>query len=304
MSQSICEIVPMNGVQAMLDSAFANQNNMEAPETPFLDHIMSEGNRSRSTIKLLTGASKVRGVEIQYDQPLLTSAVNENVTGCVATREECDYVETYDFDETQNIGLDLKVYQSELTRTAEENCAFIARKVQKMIVALKEAQAERLGLFAAASFGKWSQDTGNIAGVNVNGAGILEVNTTLDNGTNARPRNSVLYNQIRTALKISRINGAAIFGGLELEQYLRTALAGGSMDSLGFDLGAMIRAFGLATAYDRYLSDALTSVNATDLAVGLGSIVPVGFAKYDADCNKKNDSSNICLFNTSDAAAE
>jgi hypothetical protein len=119
------------------------------------------------------------------------------------------------------------------------------------------------------------------------------VNTTLANGTEARPVNSALFEQIQTALLMSRINGASIFGANELASYLRKAIAGGSSDGLGYDLMAIIERFGLAAVYDRHLTTALAAVNATNLAVGLGSIVPVGFSLYEADFNKLSDSSNI-----------
>jgi hypothetical protein len=136
-------------------------------------------------------------------------------------------------------------------------------------------------------------DTDTIDGTDVNAAGILEVNTTLDNGTNARILNSALFEQIQTALSMSRINGASIFGANELASYLRRAMAAGSQDGIGYDLMAMIQRYGIAAVYDRHLTAALASVNATNLAVGLGSIVPVGFSLYEAECNKLNDSANI-----------
>ena len=138
-----------------------------------------------------------------------------------------------------------------------------------------------------------SVDTDSIDGVNVNGAGILEVNTTLDNGTNARIVNSPLFEQIQLALQMSRINGAGIFGAAGLASYIRRAIAGGSQDGIGYDLLAMIQRYGIAAVYDRHLTAALAGVNATNLAVGMGSIVPVGFSLYEAECNKLNDSSNV-----------
>jgi hypothetical protein len=293
MSQSLCEIVTCAAIQNSLDSAFANQNNMAAIPLPFLTHVMSEGNRSASTIKSLTGASKVRQVEIEYDQPFLTSDINENTSGCAATATECDFVETYTFDTTLNIGKDLTISPQDLVGTCEENGAFVARKLQKIINGLKEKESERLALAAATQFGAWSQDTADIAGTNVSAGGILEVNTILENGTNAKPVNAALFEQIQTALIMSRINGASIFGANELASYLRKAMAAGSQDGLGFDLMAMIERFGLAAVYDRHLAAALVSVNATNLAVGLGSIVPVGFSLYEADFNKMADSTNI-----------
>ena len=142
MSQSLCEIVTCPAIQNSLDSAFANQNNMAPIALPFLTHVMSEGNRSASTIKGLTGASKVRQVEIVYDQPFLTSDINENTSGCDASHTECDFVETYSFDTTLNVGKDFTVSPSDLVGTCEENSALVARKVQKIINGIKEKESE------------------------------------------------------------------------------------------------------------------------------------------------------------------
>ena len=126
----------------MLDSAFANQNNMAPVTLPFLTHIMSEGNRSQSTIKFLTGASKVRQVEIQYDQPFLEDEIETNLTGCKASSEECDYVETYTFDPTENVGKTLLVSPSDLTGTADVICSNAAINVTQFAADCAEPNPE------------------------------------------------------------------------------------------------------------------------------------------------------------------
>jgi hypothetical protein len=290
MSYGLCEIVDCAVVQKKLDEAFLTANNMQPENLPFLNYVMSAENRAASNIELTTNRSKKHTVQVIYDQPLLTSQVKTNGSGCTATREECDTYQTYTFDENENIYLDLTLSPSDLVGTCEENSAFIARKVQKMITALKETLSENLAASVAGQLGGWSADTANIDGTNLTAGGILQVNTTLD-GTPRIP-NTALFEQISRALEMSRIYQAGVFGGNDLVSFMRRAMAGGT-DYLGYDLMQMLAKFGVGTAYDRHLAAELASVKATNLAVGIGAIAPVGFSLYENEANKMADSTNI-----------
>jgi hypothetical protein len=120
------------------------------------------------------------------------------------------------------------------------------------------------------------------------------VNTTLANGTGAaRIANPVLFEQIRTALEMSNYGTTGIFGGNELASYVRRAIAG-SDSAVGYNLRAMLDAYGIGATYDRNLATVLSGVGAaTNLAVGLGSIAPVGFSLYAADGAKIRQEDSI-----------
>jgi len=289
MSAGLCEIIACPTIQTHLDNTF-RANNMRPEKLPFLSYVMSEANRNASSFEIV-GTSKVRTVQVTYDQPMLTSEVSDNTSGCAASTEECDTYQTYDFDTTVNKGVEFTVSPTDLVGTCEENSAFIARKIQKRINVLKEAVSELLADTATSDRGNWSVDTGTIGGVSVNASDILEVNTLLTAGTPSIA-NTALFEQIRTALEMSRIEDAGIFGANELASYLRKAAAG-SGGALEYDIMRMLELYGTAMMYDRHLTSSLTAINATNLAVGIGSIVPAGFSLYEAEANKMNNQTDI-----------
>lgn len=289
MSAGLCEIIDCPTVQKHLDETFA-ASNMRPEKLPFLSYVMSAENRSAADFEIV-GTSKKRTLQITYDQPMLTSEVSQNGSGCSASTEECDTYQTYTFDTTQNEYVEFTVSPQDLVGTCEENSAFIARKINKRIEVLKEAVSENLAATAVSDRGAWSQDTANIDGTNVTAGDVLEVNTKLVDGT-PKVANSALWEQVNTALMMSRIEDAGIFGKNELASYLRRSMAGAD-DSVGYNLLAMLQRYGVAVTYDRHLADAIDAISATNLAVGRGSIIPAGFSLYEAEANKVNNGTDI-----------
>jgi len=289
MSAGLCEIIDCPTMQKHIDDTF-RAGNMRPEKLPFLSYVMSEANRNASSFEI-ADKGKVRPVQVVYDQPLLTSEVGSDGSGCSASTEECDTYQTYDFDTTANRYSEFTVGLTDLVGTCEENSAFIARKIQKRINAIKEAVSEDLADAATSDRGNWSVDTANVDGTNLNATDVLEVNTLLTAGTPSIP-NAAIFEQLRTAMEMSRIEEAGIFGGNDLASAVRRAMAGG-VDSLGYNLATMLERYGVAAMYDRHLTDSLTAINATNLAVGIGSIVPVGFSLYEADGASVNNGTDI-----------
>jgi hypothetical protein len=289
MSAGLCEIVSCATVQQNLDNTFA-ASNMRPEKLPFLSYVMSPENRAASNFEI-TGPSKVKTLQIIYDQPMLTSDVSQNGSGCTASTEECDTYQTYTFDSTANDYVEFTVSPTDLVGTCEENSAFIARKIQKRLNVLKEKISENLADTAVSDRGAWSVDTANIDGTNVTATDILQVNTRLVDGT-PNVINSALFEQVSTALDMSRIENAGIFGKNDLASFLRRSFAGAD-DSIGYNLKAMMERYGIAMMYDRHLASSIDAIGATNLAVGIGSIVPVGFSLYEAQANKVNNGTDI-----------
>lgn len=290
MSYGICEIIQRSILQQNIDDTFL-AGNMRAENLPFLNYVMSEQNRNASNFEIV-GRGKKRTIQVNYDQAMLTSEVEENQTGCEATATECDTYTQYEFDTDVNKASSFTFSVDDLVGSAEENGAFLARKIQKRINLLKEVVSEDLATSAAAQLGLWSQDTANIDGAAVTND-ILQVNTVLDNGAGYKVPNSQIFEQINMALDMSRFDSAGIFGASPLVSAVRRAMAGGTDDAQGYSIMKMLEMYGVTTRYDRHLTTALTSVNATNLAVGIGAIVPAGFSLYEGDRAEMSDDSNI-----------
>ena len=245
-----------------------------------LQFVLSEENRRGATVTPVGRPSKSIPVQVIYDQPFLTSELDTNLSGCVATDSACDLTKTYTLDTTQNIGKTLKVSPHDLVGTAEENSAFVARQVAKLIDLVEQGLAENLAAAIAAQYGRWSVDTASIRGVGVT-ANILQVND-YEGATAAT--NKKLFRQVRQAIQRSRLVSPIVAGG-GMEGYAMDAMTGGESAD-GINLLAQAQRYGFAPVYDRFLSDALASVSATDAVIGLGSIVPLGFSIFENDFNK------------------
>lgn len=284
----------MNAIQDRLDDVYLGASNLTATKTPFLDFVLSPENVATFDLqKRMSRDGKVRSVELRFDQAKLASEVSSNLSGCTATGTDCQNTKDYTFNPDLNRGMDFTLGLTELTESFETNTETIAKALRLRMDAIKEAISIDLATAAVAAAGAWSGDTSDIDGVAV-ANDVLQVNTTLANGTGAaRIANPVLFEQIRTALEMSNYGTTGIFGGNELASYVRRAIAG-SDSAVGYNLRAMLDAYGIGATYDRNLATVLSGVGAaTNLAVGLGSIAPVGFSLYAADGAKIRQEDSI-----------
>lgn len=282
---AVCDIVKAPAIQDVLDNTFSTAQNMREESLPLLSYVMSEENRSafRLDQMISKNTGKLSTVEVLYDQPMLESDIGEITDACTSDRELCDIKATYEFTGV-GYGSSFSLGVGTLSESIEVNSARIAREVKRMMAGIKLFYSKELADYAAAAAGAWSQDTATIDGTSVTGT-VLNVNTTLANGTGVRIPNAALFEQVNRALEMSRYSQAGIFGGNDLVSFLRRALAGGQATILGYDIRAMLDQFGVAVAYDRHVAAATLALgnDSTNIAVGRGAIVPVGFALYESD---------------------
>jgi hypothetical protein len=289
MSASICEIVSAEAVQQRLRESFGFDN-MMPDSTETLRYVLSPENVATAGVTRITGRpSKVNPVKIIHDQRLLESDVLEGRGECTTDNPECDLVQTYNFDTTAAYNSAFFADPKELAGTTEENSGFIARKIQKHIAAVDQKMARLLAESIAAQKGGWSADTANIRGVNLSG-NVLQVNDYI--GTTGTP-NPVLFQQIRRAMRLSRIEGGIVSGGSALVDFFERSFSRNGADS-GWDVTEMLNRYGFAPVYDRFLAEELDSVDgSTNVAIGRGSVIPLAFCLFEDEYNKMRDSTNL-----------
>lgn len=285
---NICELVSCEAIQESLGEAFG-ANNIFPEELGTLRFLTSPENVQSAQITRVTSRSKVNPVKVVYDQRLLDSEVVDGVGGCTVTREECDITQTYNFDTTDAHWQGLTISPQDLSGTCEENSAFVARKIQKLIDVLDRRVAAKAAETIAAEFGNWSTTTANIRGVNVTAGNILQVNDYL--GTSGDP-NPVLSQQIRRAMSLTKIEGGIVSGGSALVDYFERAYSRNGAAS-GWDVGEMAARYGVMPVFDRFLEDELAAVNATNVAIGRGAVIPLVFAMFENEFNKMADATNL-----------
>ena len=294
MSNVICDLVVINAIQDRLDQVYTGKSNLVAQKTPLLNYVMSQENKAAFDIeKRITKDGKLRDLEVRYKQAKLASEVQQDLTGCDATGEVCQVSKTYSFDPDANEGMTLKLGISELSTNPDTNTATIAEEVRLIMDAIKLKVHENLCDAAIAAKGTWSSDAVDIEGTSIV-SNVLNVNTTLPSDSNAlRIANPVLFEQLQTALEMADFGSTGIFGGTELASYVRRAMAG-SDSAIGYNLLSMLEKFGVGATYDRVLASKLASAGSmTNLAVGIGSIAPVGWSIYNQDGAKIQSADSV-----------
>lgn len=283
----------MPAMQAQLDAIHAS-GNMAPENLPCLNHVMSEANRSAFKLDMLMNprTGKIAQVSVIYDQPFVEDDITEITDMCSTENTLCDYEQVYTFNGV-SYGRSFKLGIDDYRGSAEENSARIAREVQKIINGIKIKHSELLATFIGANAGAWSGDTATISGADVT-ANVLQLNTTLANGTGVRIPNAVLLQQLQRAHEMSKFNRSVTFGQDDLVSFLLRALAGGQSTILGYDIRAMLDQYGTAMAYDRHVAAALTTLGgATNVSLAIGAIAPVGYASYDNEYSKINQTDSI-----------
>jgi len=288
MSAGICELVSCEAIQQTLDTAFGIDN-MAAENLGTVAYVFSNENVGSAQVTAVTGRpSKINPVKVVYDQRFLDTEVEAGTASCIQTDLVCDLTEVYNFDTTIKYHKGFAIDAMDLANTCEENSALVARKIAKLIALLDLNTAKRLAAYIALNYGKWSVDTALGRGVGMT-ADVLQVNDYL--GTSGDP-NPVLMSQIRKALQKTQIMGGIVSGGDALDDYARQAFSRNGAAS-GWDMTEMMSRYGFAPIYDRYLADELASVNATNAAIGRGSVIPLVFNLFANPFNQMNDSTNI-----------
>lgn len=271
-----------------MDTAFG-YDNMAPENLGTLAYVFSPENVNAAQVTAVTGRpSKVNPVKVIWDQRFTEDEIEEGRGGCSMTDTICDFSETFNFDTSVAYHKGFAIDALDLAGTCEENSAIVARKVAKLVNLLDINNAKILANVIATQYGAWSADTANGRGVAVSG-NILQVNDYI--GTSGDP-NPILMQQIRKALQKSRIEGGIVSGGDALDDYFQRSFSRNGAAS-GWDITEMVSRYGFAPIYDRFLADALSSVNATNAAIGRGGVVPLVFNLFAEQFNKMNDSTNI-----------
>jgi len=280
------EIIDCVKIQGQLDDLWQNPTALiKATEaTPHLAYTLSPQNRAGVDIAISDGRGKIRTVEVIYEQRMLTSEVGENVPhGCSTDGDEADKVHTYEMDVDTNINSQTKIDPSDLVGTCEEDNAYIARKLNLHLDAMRRKLAEKVAEQSVAALGGWATDVENVT------ADSLIVQAWINNQTYAP--NPSLWTDLDAALMLSQFGEAGIFGDQILWKAARAASVGGVAD-FGINLRDMLERYGKGVMYDRFVTAALTASGQNSIAQALGAAQVVFWNKYANPALVKGDDSS------------
>ena len=245
MSYTPSTLVACPNLQDRLDNVFENENaRFFTDKIPFSEFLMSPLNRNDLSVRVSSGKSKIRTVEVTYQPRILTSSVQTNVTEyCSATTERGNTSTEYSIDTTQNLFFDQQFDVEDLKASCEDNEFWFQDQVAKMVAAMDVAVNNKNASQANALLGGWSTDVSGIPFLTVNGD-VIEVKT-LRTGSADEPFASTMQ-AVQSAIEASGFGAATLVGGYTLHNYLRLMQLGCCTD-YGLDIAAIQREYGMAS---------------------------------------------------------
>lgn len=246
-------------------------------ETPLFNFLLNPANTGNVNMLVSPGKSKVRTVELRWDQRINTNEVTSNVTNptCTATTERGDYIKTYTIDTTQNMHIEQVFDMADWITICRSGGTLLAQKMQMMIDSLVRARAKKTAQEVAVlmSTAKW--DSAVASSLTVNGANQLVV-PTLKPSSTTDPNPLGLTSIDQAIMQTGYCTPVFMPGGTTLWKYYQL-LNAGCCSTAGVDMGELMRLYGKAVAYDRDVVNATANENIT-WVIGLGSLALIEFS--------------------------
>jgi hypothetical protein len=272
MSASASSLINCPTFQAELEANWKNCHTVREP-LPILEFLYSPANR-QPIVEQVSMGSKIKTVELRYDQRRLESAVSTNQPNptCSASNKVADKSSTYTIDPNINVQYGESFDIIDLTRICRDNGTFMQQTIQNMIDVLMRKVASVTATQSVALAGAWSADTA------VNALSEFEV-TTLRSGTTDELSPFAMENVNMALMESGYCDQTVLIGGKTLYQYMRR-MQSGCCAQYGNDLSAIWNQYGLATMWDRRVQTAFGSANKT-LAIQSGALQIITFNMFD-----------------------
>lgn len=277
---------PCPNIQVELNDAFAqNDPSTLRLNSPLLEFITSPANRNGITMMVAPGGSKVKTVEVRYDQLININETSAAVTNptCTSSTERGDYVTTYTIDPAvNNIGITQKFDVVDWQLLCRDGGSLFRKKIQLMIDAVVQSRADKTAVEMAAliSSSKWSTDVSSSGMTVTDDALVINTKTGTTNAAGLSA-NGVMDIDLSTA--ITNYSAPYAIFGAELYKYYRAMNVGCCADS-GIDMSAALSAYGKATMFDRYqTAHAPYGANSGYLVGWIVSLGAVGLIEFSGN---------------------
>ncbi len=224
---------------------------------PFLTFLASEANANRLQQRIIESGSKVRTVELIYDQRLSLDGIQRNVDNpkCDATGKKGQCITTCTIDTGENVNIGCLIEATDLERNCQNNVNFVQEQILDLIDALDRQISKDIAAKAVTYIGNWASDV-----VNQDCTPVTNPNLQVSAGDKENPSH-LTFQAIQTAAMLSGYcDNKALFGGIDLWNYYQTVQSG-CCASNGIDLGEQWNRFGIASLYDRDLVEAFAGNN-------------------------------------------
>jgi len=278
MSYTPSVLVSCPNLQENLDRIFTiDAASFYREPIPFTEYLMSPINRNGISAMVSTGGSKIRTATLTYQPRILPSEVQSDVTAyCSATTERGNTSEDYSIDTTKNLFLDQQFDVEKLKSSCEDNEMWFQEQIMKLVAAMDTAVNAKNATQAAALLGGWSSDVSGVPFVSVDGSDNLVVQTLQPSSAFA-PFPATMQS-VQSALEASNFGQAALFGGFQLDNYLKL-IESGCCANYGLDIADIQARFGMASVRDRNVASALGG-NEYAMAVSNGALQIIDYNRW------------------------
>ncbi len=221
---------------------------------PFFEYLNSPLNRSGYSQKVSPGQGKLKTVQLLYEQRILESEVTQPGTTktCTAESKRGNLASTCTIDPMDYYEVEELIENTDFTYVCEANAPIIARKIQKLINALRSKIATDITEQAVALIGGVSDDVASGDKVSVSGVDYFKIATAKSSG-DVDPRAMAKLDFLRRQNNYT--SPAPIFGS-DIYQYFQL-LNAGCCSNEGLALDQILAKYGVAVAYDRRVKAAL-----------------------------------------------
>jgi hypothetical protein len=282
MSYNLTELVSCPELQDRVDNYFAVGDVGEGvidEAMPLLQFLVD--GQADLQMSISPGNSKVRRVDVIYDQFLTEDGVEEDVANptCVSTDKYGNNYQSYELDTSKNLSSPQLIALDDFIAQCESNPEYFARVIQKHINRLDRKVATQTAEQLALLTGKW-----NTRAATIDGASLTDSNTKLNFATKSSGNLEPFSMQIlRRALQMSLFsNDTLIVDGGNFTDYFQRIQAGCCTDG-GVDLSEIQSKYGYAVAYDQRVQDAFDVTEG--VALRKGAMVLLNWTRAGWDNN-------------------
>lgn len=241
-------------IQADLGQQFNKAGFIEP--LPYLEYLNSPLNTAPIKTTISPGRSKLRQVEVTWNQRRLESdaVVGADIKNCTASQVYGDNTQTYELSTTDTVQVDELIDSETLATHCQDNAQFLFEHMALMLDQLDRKVATLAATQTASQIGTWGTEVPSFYTV-VDDA--LQVATKLTGGDIAPFTLQIIQ---QAALMAGYPAGFVGFGGAAMNSYAMQVMAG-CCAQYGIDLSAVLAQYGFSFSYDQRLANALGGQN-------------------------------------------
>jgi len=251
MSTVTSAVTTCSPLQGLLENYFPNCAQL-VRNIPMLQFLYSPMNRGNIEATVSPTFAKTRELILTYDQLIPTSEVttiSDCEGNCTATTKRGDLSQSYIMD-CDGFMVEELFDPADWRQSCTSNYDKIANTILKMIAALDNKNSQNTVTEVSGLRGEWSSLVAGTTG------DVLTVRTRVSSATTSAPMPTTWIDIQNAIMQTEYCREAFIVGGMDLYTY-NQLMASGCCADTGVDLGDLFARYGIATAWDKHIQQAM-----------------------------------------------